>query len=215
MAELASPGPKSRDPKSPDAKIAGAKIKGAVMRALLDWYQKTHGPAAYERIFTQLTDAERAELGERADRKAELLASGWYDVGLAHRLAEIVYSPLAPADRARLAREGARHGLRALSKGVYQFVAQQIVTPAFYARHIQRLFRLLHDTGERSIEVGEGEALSITSKWAGHHPLLCLQVNETTAAVFETLGCREVTVEPLSCVSDGARDCRCRLRWQS
>lgn len=198
---------------SSDPQKKGAKIKGAVMRALLEWYRKTQGPVAYERVFAQLTDAERAELGERGDRRAELLPNGWYDVEVAHHLAEIVYGPLTKSERARLARDGARHGLSSLSKGVYQFVAKQIVSPAFYARHIQRLFRLLHDSGERHIEVGEREALSITSNWAGHHPLLCLQLNETTAAVFETLGCREVTVVPLSCVSDGARDCRCRLRW--
>ena len=101
-----------------------------------------------------------------------------------------------------------------MRRGVYQFVVQQIVSPAFYARHISRLFRLLHDTGERRIEMGPpGAALSIIYDWPGHHPLLCILANETMAAVFETLGCRDVSTEQLQCVSQGAKDCRCQVRW--
>lgn len=186
------------------------KIKGAAIRTLLDWYRKTEGVEAYHRVFAQLSEEEKFALGGKS---AEILPNVWYDARLAHRLCEIVLGPLPPHEQARRARDGARNGLRVLGKGVYQFVVKQIVTPSFYARHIQRLFRLLHDTGNRRIEMGQGEAISITSGWPGHHPLLCLLVNETMGAVFESLGCRDVTVERVQCVSDGAPDCRCRVRW--
>ena len=60
-----------------------------------------------------------------------------------------------------------------------------------------------------------GQALSITYDWPGHHPQLCILANETMAAVFETLGCREVTIEPIQCVSRGDADCRCWVRWET
>jgi len=181
-----------------------------VVRALLEWYRVTEGSPAYARVFDGLTPADRAELGGDAQ---EILASAWYDARIVHKVLENVFGDLDEAKRRTFARDAARQGMRPLRTGIYHFVAQQILSPRLYARHVQWLFRLLHDTGERRIEMGDHQALSITGNWAGHHPILCLLVQETTAALFETLGCKDVTVEPLRCVADGHRDCRCTLRW--
>jgi hypothetical protein len=192
--------------------VTRPQIKGAAIRALLDWHRREYGADAYEAVLAQLSEQERAMLS--AD--GEVLASVWYDARLSHRLLELVLGVLPPSQQPLVARDAAREALRHLRRGVYQFVVQQIVSPAFYARHIQRLFRLLHDTGERRIEMGPpGMALSITCEWPGHHPLLCTLANETMAAVFETLGCRDVSIEPLQCVSRGAPDCRCQVRWKA
>ena len=185
-----------------------AKLKGSVLRATLDWYREQHGEQEYDRLFEGLADDDRRLAHE------DILPNVWYDVRVAHELLDRVFLPLLPAERHRVARDAARAGLAVLSRGLYKFILEQVVSPELYARHIQRLFRMLHDTGERRIELGDHEGLSITARWAGHHPLLCLLVNETTAAVFESLGCKDVTVERLSCVSEGAPDCRCRLRWR-
>ncbi len=181
-----------------------------MVRALLEWYRVTEGSEAYARVFAGLSALDRAELGGDA---GEILASAWYDARIIHRVLEIVFADLSEADRRTLARDASRQGMRPLRTGIYHFVAQQILSPRLYARHVQWLFRLLHDTGERRIEMGDHQALSITANWAGHHPHLCLMVQETTAALFETLGCKDVTIEPMRCVSEGKRDCRCLLRW--
>lgn len=192
--------------------MASPRIKGAAIRALLDWYRKTFGLEAHERLFDQLTDDERALLG---DRTREVLPNAWYEARIAHRLLEVALGPIPVDQRRAVVRDASRDALKQLRGGVYKFVVQQIVTPAFYARHIQRLFRLLHDNGERRIDiVAPGEAISVVSEWRGHHPLACLMVDETMAAVFETIGCEDVTTEQEACVSLGDAECRCRVRWR-
>lgn len=185
-----------------------AKLKGTVLRTTLDWYRRSHGPDEYRAVFAGLGEEHRPLV------EGDILPNVWYDARLAHAILERVLGPLSPDEQRAVGREAARAGLSTLSRGLYKFVLEHVVSLDLYARHVQRLFRMLHDSGDRRIELGDHEALSITSAWNAHHPLLCLMVNETTAAVFESLGCREVTVETLSCVSDGAPDCRCRLRWR-
>lgn len=174
----------------------------------MDWFRHERSPEAYRQVFEALTPEEQEVVA------GEILPNVWYDAETTHRLLERVLGSLPPDEQKEVARGAARSGLRVLSRGIYKFVLERLVSPAMYARNVQRLFRMLHDTGDREIEVGAREALSITRSWAGHHPLSCLMVNETTAAVFETLGCRNVTTERVACVSEGDRDCRCRLRWE-
>lgn len=192
---------------------ANAKIKGAAIREVVRWYTRTNG-------LDRLAHAVRAmppEIARQLDPNDETLgviATAWYDAIVVHAMLDAVFGPYPAGDRSALIRTAAREAVRTSMNGVYKFVVGQIVTPGFYARNIQRLWRMLHDTGSREIKiVREGHAVSRTWDWPGHHPLLCEVTIETMCAIFELTGAREVTARRTQCVSHGAHECVAELRW--
>ena len=180
---------------------------------MVRWYARTNGRDSLARALA-LMPPEIARQLDPNDDALGVIASAWYDAAVVHAMLDAIIAPYPAGDRHVLIRSAAREGVRTSMNGVYKFVVGQIVTPGFYARDIQRLWRMLHDTGSREITiVREGHAISRTWDWPGHHPLLCETTIETMCAIFELTGRKDVVARRTHCVSHGASECIADVRW--
>ncbi len=194
--------------------MSEGKIKGAAIREIFAWYEERYGRDKAREMARRAPDEFRPLL-DPDDPISTILASSWYPAPFVHAMLDIVTEGMSEPEIERLAREANRAVVANSMKSVYRFVIEKLATPEIYAASIPRLWRLLHDTGDRRIEiVAPGEAISTIARWSGHHHLLCLLVVETMCAVFETMGCRNVKNERISCVSNGARECVTRVTWR-
>ncbi len=169
------------------------------MRALAD------GLSA-EQIAREPLDVDAEALG--------VIPSGWYSTEVVHHLLDGVFGTLPSPAREAAMRDAAHSAIRATGRGVYRMVVSRLGSPGILAAGIQRLWRLLHDTGDREMTLAGETLLSRTRNWQGHGPLLCVFMTETTAALLETMGLREVVVDRERCVSSGASECVTHYRWQ-
>lgn len=191
-------------------------MKGAAVRELVLWYTREHDAS----ILRAVIAAMPAEFEANLDPDVEgfgILANHWYDVRVCHLLLDATVANHPRDKRDELLKRMMRKSLEASARGIYAFAMRQIVTPAFYARHIGRLWHLLHDTGERSITLSDPptHAFSRTWNWSGHHPHLCRLNQHTMAAILEMAGCREVTFTKHRCVSeDGGKECLYEFDWR-
>ncbi len=191
-----------------------AKVKGAAIREVVRWYARAHGSDALAAAVAQMPPEIAAQLDPR-DEALGLIASSWYDAALVHALLDAIVAPHPAGERHALIRTAAREAVRTSMNGVYRFVVGQIVTPGFYARNIQRLWRMLHDGGSREIVIPRpGQAISRTWDWPGHHVLLCEVTIETMCAIFELTGAKDVSARRTHCVSHGAHECVAEVRWR-
>lgn len=191
-----------------------AKIKGAAIREVVRWYSRTNGHDALTRAVALMPPEVVAQLDPNDDALG-LIASAWYDAAVAHAMLDAIVAPYPAGDRHVLIQTAAREAVKTSMNGVYKFVVGQIVTPGFYARNIQRLWRMLHDGGSREITIERaGHATSRTWDWPGHHPLLCEVTIETMCAIFELTGCKDVVARRTQCVSHGAHECVAEVRWR-
>lgn len=144
-----------------------------------------------------------------------LLPNVWYDAAMVHAMLDAIMEGRSEEELAEIAHQAARESLARASTGLYRFVMRQIVTPRFYARHVQRLWGLIHDTGQREIILlDEDEGVrSRTWDWPGHHPLFCTIAVETMTGIFEITGKRDVTVRARWCISRGDDECRALVHW--
>lgn len=190
-----------------------SRIKGAAVREFLRWYAQRTSAGDLRDAVASMSPPLRALFDPEADAVG-VLPSSWYDSAAVHALIDALFARIAPEDRDAAIREGARFAVAASARGIYRFVLERL-TPEVYCRNIQRLWNMLHDTGEREIAVLEpGRARSTIRDWDGHHPALCRATTETMAAIFEVMGARGVEVERTACVSDGAPECVAVLRWR-
>jgi hypothetical protein len=190
-------------------------IKGSAVRELLVWYERKVGKLELHRVVAALPPDVRDTFDLHKEALG-VLSSTWYPARPIHALCDVITRNLSPESRWALAREGATAGVDASVRGIYRFVLERIATPERYAQHIQRLWSMLHDTGERSIViVRPGLAESETASWRGHHPFLCEVTVATMAAMFGKMGCSGVVAERIRCVSDGSPTCRSRVRWSA
>lgn len=192
----------------------GGKIKGAALREVLRWYERERGRAALRAIHDGLPPELATELDPDAEALG-MLPSGWYPSALGHRLMAGVFGTLPEGAREESMRAAAHAALRATARGVYRVVLARVVSPGFLASNIQRLWSLLHSDGERFMVVRGNEIESRTRSWSGHDRLLCRFMMENTAAMLETMGHREVSLDVRSCVADGAEECAVVYRWRA
>lgn len=193
--------------------MGAAKMKGALLRAALAWYEERHGAEARGRLIAGLPDGHPFAPDDAA---LGVLATEWYAAEHVHAVLDALAEGRSDEEREALAREIAAATVERVRHGVYRFLVRKLVSPGFYARHIQRLWRQVHTTGRREITVDDAarRAVSSTRDWAGHHPLLCLIASHTVAAFFETMGLEGVEVERVACVSAGDDACVAELRWR-
>lgn len=189
-----------------------AFVKGAVIREFLLWYEAQHGVAHHARIAARVApeDAKLVAVGQPA---LGLLPSSLYPSTLLFPILDVVSDGLPAPLRAALAREANAHVVRKLSKGLYAAIFRAVASPGLYAKHIQRMWNVLHTTGKRRVVLrGGGVVDSFIEDWPGHHPFLCEIVTETLRAVFEAMGEKDVSIERVACVSTGAPACHAILR---
>lgn len=188
------------------------KTKGAVVREFLRWYAREQPRGALRRVWEELPPDAQRELDPEAEALG-VLPSTWYEAGLIVALIEAVQRQLGPSSDAVIA-EGVREGIRASAHGIYRWLLHRVVTPEMYARNIQRLWNMMHDTGSREIVItSKTTAVSTTRDWAGHHPVICTSTIEAMAAILELTGCKNVKARRTACVSEGAEACVAEFSW--
>jgi hypothetical protein len=195
-----------------------ALIKGGAIRELLLWYEGRHGRAFYPLVIARLPPhlAQRLAL----DRTTlGLLPNVWYPSPIVHAILDAVCERHGPDELRAIMSNANAYAVRTLTRGVYQFLFRMVGSPELYAKHIQRAWNLLHSTGKGTIVLHEGPsasgvAESMIEDWPGHHPWLCETTGETMKAVFVAMGCQDVSLERLTCVSTGADRCRSVLRYR-
>jgi hypothetical protein len=188
-------------------------IKGAAFREFLLWADETYGARRFHEVLAAVPAPLRALV--RADEPAlGVLASTWYPAALVHAILDGLFAGMPPHVRHAVLHDACEAVVPRMIRGVYKLLFQVVASPALYARHIQRAWNQLHNTGERRIElVGPTTAHSTIAAWAGHHPALCEITTETMAAVFRAMRCRDARAERVTCVADGAPECRAIVRW--
>lgn len=200
----------------PDAKAPEdePRVKGAAFREFLLWYEEERGAEAMLALWQGLPRAERERL--RPGHPAlGVLASRWYPSPLPNAILEAVYGGLTQAARRLAIQQATRVVTARALRGLYRVVFETVTTPELYARHLPRLWRQLHSSGERELVLERpGLARSVVRDWPGHHPMLCELVSFTTAAVFEAMKHEGVEVELVGCATLRGAECTTLVRWQ-
>lgn len=183
------------------------------MREILRWHERNGGREQLRAIGLRLPD----ELRKLVDVEAEalgVLPNTWYPAPLTHAILDGMFVGLPRDKRTARMREGAHAAIRVMGRGVYRLVLEKLATPRVLSSSIQRLWSLLCDDGERTFVLTSPSTVESTTRdWSGHGLALCELMTETSAAVLETMGMTNVTVERVACVAHGAPQCVTRYRW--
>ncbi len=191
-----------------------ALIKGGALRELLLWYETTHGRGYVAGTVARL-DAERASDLSPERFALGLLPSSWYPAQVAHACLDSLAEIHGETEMRALLREGNAVVVRRMAHGLYQLLFKLVGSPELYSRHIQTAWRALHNTGTRAVLIERpGYAVSTIAGWAGHHPWLCEVTTETMRAVFESMGCTDLVIERVKCVSQGSSRCEAFVRYR-
>lgn len=194
--------------------MAEPLIKGGAIREFFVWYERRFGSESVRQMAARVPDDLRPLL-DPDEPIVNLLPASWYPARLVHAMLDALAEGRTRAEMDRLAKEAARDVVKNGMNSVYRFLFKKLATPDIYARMIPRMWRQLHDGGERSVVIASpGEADSRIATWPGHHPTLCALTNETMCAIFEAMGCRNVRWTRVSCVSrDGGTECVTKVTW--
>lgn len=189
-------------------------VKGSAIREFVLWYEARYGRSYVAEMLARLPPELRDHVWP--ERQAfGLVASEWYPSPVVFALLDTVSAGRSDAAMSALVREATAFTVRRLSRGLYQFLFRMVASPGLYARHIQKAWRLLHTSGTRAISLDEpGFADSTIEDWPGHHRWLCELSMETMRAVFEAMGCHDLDLVRIECVSFGDARCRARLRYR-
>ena len=190
-----------------------ALIKGGPIRELLLWYEGRYGRDYVPSVIARLDPVHALSVSENK-LTLGLVPSVWYPAPIVHAILDALAERHSPEELHEIVRESNAFVVRRMTKGLYQFLFRMVGSPELYAKHIQRAWNMLHSTGRREIVLGDGVAESTIDDWAGHHPWLCEVASQTMRAVFEAMGCREVRVERVACVSKGDPRCKSLLRYR-
>ena len=189
-----------------------ALIKGAVIREFLLWHDVKFGHEATRDLLVDIPPELLATI-DPAQPAFGILGASWYPAALTHPMLDRLVARVGDEGQ-HLAREANREVVPRMIRGVYRVLFRTVASPELYARHVPRLWRRLHTSGDRTMVIrAPGEALSTTTNWTGHHPTMCWMAIYTMVYVFESMGYRHSTVERLACVSHGADGCETLLRY--
>jgi hypothetical protein len=188
-------------------------LKGSVMREMLIWYVARYGRVEANRVFCAIPAPHSRTLNPQ-EPAFGILSSSWYPMSMIRPVLDAATEGLNDEGRA-LVREANSVMVPRMLRGVYKVFFDMVATPDRYARHVPRLFRRLHTTGDRSMLIRRpGEAFSVVENWPGHHPTLCWTVIYTMGFVFEAMGYKTWEVERVACVSHGGKRCETVLHYR-
>jgi len=184
-------------------------IKGGAIAEFLAWYQRKRGDEGVREV-ARRAPPDLAHLFD-PDDPMHILPSSWYPVRLVHAALDTITDGMTPTEIEVLAKEAARDRVQHGMSSVYRFLFQTLGTPEVYAKMIPRMWRQLHDSGDRAVKIlGDGKAISTVANWRGHHPVLCLLTVELMCAIFQEMGCKNVRWKRITC---GGSECRYEVTW--
>jgi hypothetical protein len=99
-------------------------------------------------------------------------------------------------------------------KGVYRLLFEKIVSPERFAALAPRVWGTYFDSGERRTFIISATKHECSVRgWRAHHPFLCQVQMHATTWMYEATGCRGAASVLVSCVSEGASECRWTSSW--
>jgi hypothetical protein len=193
--------------------VTEPKTKGAAIREMLLWHDQRYGHAATVALCERVPPHLRGML-DLTQPALGILGATWYPASLTYPMLDRVLEQYG-GDGRELAAAVNRDLVPKMIKGIYRMIFQTVASPELYARHVHRIWRRLHTTGDRRmLIVAPGEAFSVVENWPGHHPFLCWTTIYTMAYVFEAMGYKHWSVERTACVSHGGERCETTLRYR-
>ena len=183
------------------------------MRQFLRWYVAKYGRGRLTEHLARLPDGRASEI-DLDQPNFGIVSSGWYPASTFHALVDEMLEQYSPEQRQSFAREAAKATIDATVKGVYRFLFEAIMTPDRYAKRAQQVFDRFYDAGTITKQVvARNVHLTRVVGWTSHHPVLCDVMLYTSEYVYGLLGCRNVTVKRLGCISRGDASCSYEIRW--
>jgi hypothetical protein len=199
--------------------MAEAMMKGGAIREFFAWYQEKFGIENVREMARRVEPAELRALLDPDDPIVNFLASSWYPARLVHAMLEIGMEGRTELEVERLSREAARYVVANGMGSAYRAILRRLGSPQIYARMIPRLWRQLHDSGDRSLVISEdGHATSKIANWAGHHPLVCMLSTALMCAIFEQMGRKNVKWTCVHCIGrppGAGRECVYEVTWST
>jgi hypothetical protein len=197
---------------STDAKSPEPRVKGAAIREFLLWHDAQVGHEQTLRLIEGIPPG-LARLLTPAEPGFGILGATWYPSSLVHPMLDRLAAGTRDGGR-QFALDANRVVVPRMIRGIYRVLFDAVATPDRYAQHVGRLWRRLHTTGDRRMQiVAPGEALSTVERWPGHHPMLCWITIYTMAFIFEAMGYTRWSVDRVACVSSGGARCETILRF--
>jgi hypothetical protein len=186
-----------------------AMIKGGAIREFFAWYERKFGIDSI-RYMAQQVPSDLAALLDPDDPLIKILPASWYPARLVHSMLDSMHEGRTDLDMERFAREATRDVVKNGMSSVYRVLFQKLGSPDVYALMIPRMWRQLHDSGERSLVItGDGRATSRVAGWEGHHPTLCMLSVTLMCTIFEEMGCRDVRWKRVNCIGRPGRTGEC------
>ena len=100
-------------------------------------------------------------------------------------------------------------------RGIYKSVFALVVTPDRYIKHIDKIWLLNYDNGRPVVTIVEPRVhLVRTENWRSHHPMICRLNMAAGKPIYEAMGCKDVVVRRLGCISDAAKACESIVSWR-
>ena len=194
------------------AKDGSGRIKGAAFREFLRWYghrEHTRLTEAIERMPSHLgavLDVGNASFG--------IVASSWYSAELVHALLDEITRGMTPEARLDLAQRASAAIMDVTLHGVFKTMFQMMATPSRYAKFAPMLWRAYYDSGELSVEMeAPNRSICTVRQWKTHHPFICELNWGAAKAIYGSMRCKEVKSVRLTCVDQGAEECRFIVSW--
>jgi hypothetical protein len=143
-----------------------------------------------------------------------VIASRWYPADAVHALLDALLAdedcPAADA----LVSEAIGEVMDGTLGGVYRVLFSWMASPSRYAKYAPKLWGSYYADGVMQVtETSDHSSATTISEWEGHHALLCAAHVEAARSIYDRMGCRDVRVRRVSCVSDGAPHCEFAVQW--
>jgi hypothetical protein len=182
-------------------------------REFVRWYHNVYGDEAVQALAAAAPEDFRPLIDPRAPNLG-LISSEWYPAHGIHAVLDKMLEGRSQRERAELAEKGAEAVIHETLHGVYKVFFEMMVSPERYLKNAQKLFSRFFDEGQvEKSATGATEHTSVIRGWSAHHPLLCQFLRHVSEYVYSAMGCKDVKVDKLRCVSDGDGDCAYRVRW--
>lgn len=190
-------------------------LKGAALHSFLLWYADHVGTDHFEEEAAKLPEHLRP-LIDPSREALGVLASKWYPMELAHALLDRLTLRHGPRELDEMVQRAGPDVMRSQMTGLQRRAFKLLMNPDRYRKHVGSIWRQNFDSGDiEVVETGPQEHHGFCRNWRGHHPLVCRLIHTGKEAVYEAMGCKDVTVELTGCISEGDDACSSKVRWSA
>jgi len=199
------------------AREGRGRIKGAPVRALLEYWEETHGTDSIRALRQRLPEDFARELVLDPARPGfGVLVGGWYSNEALGALLEDLIATTSPGRRADTLDAMADEVMGRTLNGVHKAVFRIVGSPELMRRKGQFFWNQQFDTGDVEVRaISPGHQIHYYKNWRGHHHMLCALSFGCVRPMFHMMGVQNCRVELISCVDRGGSECAAHIRWDA